>query len=135
MPHSDGFSTLVPLDGLFAVCRLAAHTPQPAWAAEALAGAFLSITSTAEELSIVAPEGAVPDGVRGESGWRCFRVAGTLDFALTGVLSALLVPLADAGIAVFVVSTFDTDYLLVKDDRWGEAIEVLKRQGYHIASA
>jgi len=52
--------------------------------------------------------------VRCEQGWRCLRVAGTLDFSLVGVLASLLGPLADAGLSVFVVSTFDTDYLLVK---------------------
>ena len=135
MTRTDGSSTLVALDGLFAVCRLAADAPLPAWTVGGSPGPFLSITRTADELSIVGPQEAVPDGIRCERGWRCLRVAGTLDFALVGVLASLLVPLADAGIAVFVVSTFDTDYLLVKDDRFDAAIEVLRREGHRVESA
>lgn len=64
---------------------------------------------------MVCLEGEEPKGARAESGWRAFRVAGTLDFALTGVLAALATPLAAAGVSIFAVSTFDTDYVLVKD--------------------
>ena len=135
MTRINEILTLVPLDGRFAVCRLAADAPLPAWAAADPAGSFLSITRTADELSIVARQDAVSDGVRCERGWRCLRVAGTLDFALVGVLAALLAPLADAGIAVFVVSTFDTDYLLMKDDRFDEAVEALRRAGHRVGSA
>ena len=114
--------TLVPVDGSFVVCRLAADAPVPAWAA---GGPFVSITRTATELSVVCRQEAVPEGVRCERGWRCLRVAGTLDFSLVGVLASLLNPLAEAGISVFVVSTFDTDYLLVKEDNLEAATEVL----------
>jgi hypothetical protein len=125
--------TLIPLDDLFAVCRLAADTPLPAWVS--VPGSdFISITRTAEELSIACRQEIVPDDVRCERGWRCLRVAGALDFALVGVLAALLAPLADAGIAVFAVSTFDTDYLLVKEGRWDAAIAALRRAGYSISS-
>jgi len=119
--------TLVPLDGRFAVCRLPAGAGVPGWAA---GGPLVSITRTAEELSVVCRDEAVPDGVRCERGWRCLRVAGVLDFSLTGVLASLLGPLAAAGVSVFVVSTFDTDYLLVKEDKWAEATEVLRRAGF-----
>ena len=126
--------TLNPLDGLFAVCRLAADTPLPAWSA--VAGSdFISITRTTEELSISCRQEIVPDDVRCERGWRCLRVAGALDFALVGILASLLVPLADAGIAVFAVSTFDTDYLLVKEGRCDDAIAVMRRAGHSVSSA
>jgi hypothetical protein len=125
--------TLVPIDGLFAVCRLAADTPLPAWAAGS--GGLISITRTNDELSIVCRQEAVPDDIRCERGWRCVRVAGTLDLALLGVLASLLDPLADAGVAVFVVSTFDTDYLLVQEARWDAAISAWQRQGHHVESA
>jgi hypothetical protein len=115
--------TLIALDGRFAVCRLAAEALLPAWAA---AGSFVSITRTPDELSIVCRREDVPDDVRCEPGWRCLRVVGMLDFALVGVLASLLAPLADAGIPVFVVSTFDTDYLLVKEDRLDAAVEILR---------
>lgn len=76
---------------------------------------FLSVTRTAVEVSIVA---ASPiEGARVEGPWRAFRVVGTLDFALTGILHSLTEPLAAAGISVFAISTFDTDYLLVRTDR------------------
>src|SRR4051794_39552140 len=107
------------LDGTFAVCRLHEESPLPAWAA---GSPFCCLARTAEELSIVCPEDRVPEGVRAERGWRCLRVAGTLDFAEVGVLAALLAPLAGAGIPVFVVSTFETDYLLVKGDRFDAAV-------------
>jgi hypothetical protein len=127
--------TLVPLEGTFAVCRMAADAPLPAWSFGGSAGPFLSITRSADELSIVCRQGAVPEGIRCERGWRCLRVAGTLDFSLAGVLASLLAPLAEARVAVFVVSTFDTDYLLVKEDRLDLAVEVLRREGHAIGFA
>ena len=113
--------TLVPLDGTFAVCRLAADAPVPGWAA---GGPFVSLTRTADELSLVCRQEVVPEGVRCERGWRCLRVAGTLAFSLVGVLASLLGPLAEAGVSVFVISTFDTDYLLVKEQDLSCAVEV-----------
>jgi uncharacterized protein len=127
--------TLVPLEDMFAVCRLAADAPLPAWAVGGSAGPFVSITRTADELSIVCRQGAVPEGIRCERGWRCLRVAGTLDFTLTDVLASLLDPLAEARVAVFVVATFDTDYLLVKEDRLDAAVEVLRREGHVVGLA
>jgi hypothetical protein len=117
------------LTGNFAVCRLAADAPLPSWAA---GGPFVSITRTAEELSVVCPEEAVPEGVPCERGWRCLRVAGTLDFALVGVLASLAVPLAEAGVSVYAISTFDTDYLLVRGGSLERAVEALGRAGHHL---
>jgi hypothetical protein len=119
--------TLVPLDGTFAVCRLATDAPLPGWVG---GGPLVSITRTADELSVVCRQETVPEGVRCERGWRCLRVAATLDFSLVGVLASLLGPLADAGVSVFVVSTFDTDYLLVKEPAFQQAEEVLSRAGH-----
>lgn len=117
---------LLLLDGAFAVCRLGGDSSIPAWAT---AGGFFSITRTADELSVCA-EDAVPDGVKCERGWRCLRVAGTIEFSAVGVLAALAVPLAEAGVSVFAVSTFDTDYLLVKDTDLPAALEALRRAGH-----
>lgn len=122
-PH---VKTLLVLDGLFAVCRLPADAAWPAWPS----GEFVSVTRTADELSVVCREDAVPEGVRREDGWRCLRVAGTLDFSLVGVLAFLLVPLAEAGVSVFALSTFDTDYLLVKAEKLKAAVDVLRRDGH-----
>jgi GNAT superfamily N-acetyltransferase len=117
------------LEGTFAVCRLADDAALPGWAE---GGEFLSFSRTAEELSVVCLQEAVPDGVRCERGWRCLRAVGPLDFALTGVLAALVVPLARAGVAVFAVSTFDTDYLLVKDGDLPRAVRALAEAGHRI---
>jgi len=111
----------------FAVCRLERDAPTPGWAT---AGGFFSITRTAEELSVVCGQDAVPAGVRCERGWRCLRLAGTIPFSAVGVLVALTAPLADAGISVFALSTFDTDYLLVKEQDLEAAIDALRRQGH-----
>jgi hypothetical protein len=121
--------TLVPLDGTFAVCRLDPGSPVPAWAT----GAFVSATRTAEELSVVCADDAVPDGVRCERGWRAWRIAGTFDLnTATGVLASVTGPLAEAGIGLFAVSTFDTDYLLVKAENAARATEALRRHGHTI---
>ena len=87
---------LVPVEGAYAVSRLDAHAPLPGWVA---GGPFVSITRTADELSVVCREEAIPEGVRCERGWRCLRVAGTLAFSLVGVLASLVGPLADAGVS------------------------------------
>ncbi len=115
--------------GTFAVCRLGADAAVPPWAT---AGHLFSITRTPDELSVVCPQGAVPEGVRCERGWRCLRVAGAIELSALGVLAALAVPLAEAGVSVFAVSTFDTDYLLVKDRDLPAALEALRGAGHAV---
>lgn len=114
------------LEDRLAVARLAPRDPVPAWPR----GRFTSITCTPEELSIVCDDDAVPPGVRAERGWRLLQVRGPIPFEATGVAAALVSPLAAAGISVFVVSTFDTDYLLVKGERIAEALVVLRAAGH-----
>lgn len=124
---SSGFElTLLPQ--CLAVCRLAPGAPLPGWAA----GELLAITRTATELSLVCDQAGVPAGVTAESGWRALRVAGPLDFSLTGVLAALAVPLAAAGVSIFALSTFDTDYVLVKEAALPAALEALRRAGHRV---
>ena len=118
------------LPGHYAILRLAPDAPVPDWATK---GDFNSITRTADELSIVCRQDAVPEGVRCERGWRCLRVAGTLDFSLVGVLASLLVPLAKAGVSVFAVSTFDTDYLLVKEADLERTVAALQAAGHGVS--
>jgi hypothetical protein len=120
--------TLVVLPECYAICRLAADAPWPTWAI----GDFVSVTRTAEELSVVCIEDAVPPEVRCERGWRCLRVAGTLDFGAVGVLASLTGPLAEAGISLFAVATFDTDYLLFRDRDCDRACAALRRHGHHL---
>jgi hypothetical protein len=93
---------------------------------------FYSLTRTADEISIVCEEQQMPENAKSEKGWRALRVIGVLDFALTGILARLTAPLANAGISIFALSTFDTDYLLVKQEKLAEAIAVLSDAGYTI---
>ncbi len=124
---------LMLLRGLFSVCQLEADAPLPAWAMSATSTIF-SITRTPSELSIVCVQELTPDGVRAERDWRCLRVEGPLDFSLTGVLSALLAPLAEAGVSIFALSTFDTDYLLVRAAQLDLAITALSAAGHQVAA-
>jgi hypothetical protein len=121
--------TLVVLPDTFAVCRLTPSSPFPSWA---MTGEFFSVTRTADELAVVCRQESVPDYVRSEKGWRCLRIAGTIPFSVAGVIAALTAPLAEAGISVFITSTFDTDYLMTKQKDWEKAIEVLRRHGHTV---
>jgi hypothetical protein len=119
--------TLLP--NLFAICRLDAAAAIPAWAA---AGRFFSITRTVEELSVVCLQSCVPAGIQCERDWRCLQVAGPLPFATVGVLHSLVQPLAEADISVFALSTFDTDYLLVKAADLARTIDALRQHGHMV---
>ena len=121
--------TLNVVDSIFAVSRLEPHAPIPPWAT---AGDFFSITRSADELSVVSPQEGVPHGVKCERGWRCLRVAGAIPFSVVGVLASLTVPLGEVGISVFAISTFDTDYLLVKAEDLERAVDALRRRGHSI---
>ena len=128
MPISHQLALTI-LPESFVVCRLDKDAPIPVCAQS---GDFFSITRTADELSVVCPQNLVPDGVRCERGWRCLRVAGTMDFTMIGVVASLVAPLAKAGISVFVVSTFDTDYLLVKECDQERALAALRAAGHQV---
>lgn len=123
--------TLALVPGRFAVCRFDPKEVVPPWA---YAGDFYSVTRTMEELSVVCREDRVPEGVTCEAGWACLKVKGPLDFSLTGVLASLAAPLAEAGLSLFAVSTFDTDYLLVKAHRLDEALGALSKEGHTLRS-
>ena len=119
--------TLLP--GMFAICRLEADAAIPAWAT---GSAFCSLTRTTAELSIVCDQGVVPEGVRTERDWRCLKLAGPIPFTTVGVLASLVTPLADAGVSVFAISTFDTDYLLVKEETFERAVAALRQAGHTV---
>ncbi len=124
--RQPGLLSLEWVPGRFAVCRLGADEAVPEWALADCSAGLLSVTRTDRELSIVAGEDRVPASVRAESGWVALRVGGTLDFGLVGVLSRLTGALADAGVPVFALSTFDTDILLVKAADAGRAVQALR---------
>jgi hypothetical protein len=113
-----------------AICRLPAGALVPEWAQ--VAGPLVSITRTADELSVVCDEADVPAEVTAERGWRALRVAGPLDFALTGVLAALVAPLAEAGVSIFALSTYDTDYVLVRETDVERAVAALAGAGHTV---
>ena len=117
------------LDCRMAVCRLGPHDEVPRWAG---GGAFSSVTRTSTELSIVCREDAVPDGIPRESGWCIFQVEGPLDFALTGVLASITGPLAEAGVSLFAISTFDTDYVMVRERDVEAAAPALRAAGHRV---
>jgi hypothetical protein len=113
----------------FAVSQLPPDSPIPAW----VGGVdFYAIIHTDQELSIVCLESQVPEGVRSERHWRILRVLGTLDFSLVGILAGITHVLAGAGVSIFAISTFDTDYILLKQDQLGIALEALHQAGYQI---
>ena len=115
-----------------AVCRLSATAPIPPWISLAASTQFLSITRTADELSIVCSQEVVPSSIQAERDWLCIKVQGPLDFELTGILATLATTLAKAQISIFAISTYDTDYLLVKETHHAQAIAVLKEEGHSV---
>jgi hypothetical protein len=129
MPASIDPLVLSRLPGRWAVCRLHAESAVPAWAE---GGSFFSATRTREELSIVCEEEAVPEGVKAERGWAALKLHGPIPFGTTGVLASLTAPLAEAGISLFALSTYDTDYLLVKAESLAEAVSALRKAGFEI---
>ena len=97
---------------------------------------FLFLSKTDKELSVVCETAKVPENtINREDGWTAFRVEGSLEFSLVGILADLSHCLADAGISIFAVSTYDTDYILVKKDNWDKAKSALLNAGYEITEA
>src|SRR5579864_5062078 len=113
--------------GAFAICRLPAGATLPPWASQ---GKFFSITCTADELSIVCLAAQVPSDIQHENDWACLKLEGPFPFSETGILSAFVQPLSDRAIPIFAISTFDTDYVLVKKAWLENALEALKIAGH-----
>jgi uncharacterized protein len=115
----------------FAVCRLPADAPTPELTATPL---FASVSRTADELSIVCPADQAPANGKCESSWTCFKLEGAFPFALTGVLASFIDPLAQRGVPIFAISTFATDYVLVKEEHVAAALEALLAAGHELIS-
>ena len=115
-----------------AVCRLDAASGIPPWA---MSSGFTSFTRTMDELSVVCPEGAVPEGEICEKGWRALKLKGPLDFSLVGVLAGITGILTEADISVFAISTYDTDYVLVREEVLGRATSALRQAGHEVRGA
>lgn len=119
----------------YAVCRLPAGSALPASLSSGPDDkSVVSVTWAPDEMSVICPADRVPAGAVAETPWRCLRVVGPLDLALTGVLASLVGPLAEARVNIVTFSTYDTDYLLVPTVRLSEAVHTLTAAGHRIAS-
>ena len=115
--------TLSILPETFTICRLDRNAPVPDWATK---GNFYSITRTQDELSILCDAKFVPENIKQDSGWRAFKLEGPIDLTSTGILASLVDPLSEANISILVVSSYDTDYILVRTKRFKQALEIYK---------
>lgn len=118
------------LPGPYAVVRLAPVAPVPDWAAK---GDFISITRTADELSIVCPAGNLPPDVDSAHRWICLKLEGPFPFSQTGVLLSFIEPLSRNGVPIFAISTYDTDYVLIQEEFAGIAIGSLEQASHQLS--
>jgi hypothetical protein len=123
---------LVPISGDYAVWRLPPDTPLPE---DPGTGELYSVTRTAEEVSVVCGAVGSPGNGSVEGPFAVLRVEGTLEFSLTGILASLTKPLAEAGVSVFALSTYDTDYLLIPRERLSEAVGALTAAGHELVGS
>jgi hypothetical protein len=117
------------LDEVYGICVFENNTAIPEWTA---AASFCSITRTQKELTVVCPQNAIASDCEYDADWRCFRIDGSFDFNQIGIISSLAAPLARAGISIFVVSSYDTDYILVKGENVEQAVTVLSNNGHFV---
>lgn len=121
--------TMKLLEGQYGVCRLDKNTLFPEWANSS---DFFSVTRTMDELSVVCPQENIPGEVKCEMDWRILKIEGPLDFSLVGILAPISTILAEAGVSIFAVSTYDTDYILVKNKDISKAMRVLAEERYEV---
>jgi hypothetical protein len=124
---------LIVLPQILTVCRFGASTPIPAWINGA--SGFVSVTRTDDELSVIAPQERVPAGVQCERDYRAIKVRGPLPVNLIGIFASLATPLAEAGLSIFPVATYDTDDVLLKMRDLARAIDVLRAAGHTVSEA
>jgi uncharacterized protein len=124
LPHKLKYRVL---SESLAVCQFASDATVPSWAQE---GRFFCVTRTSAELSVVCEEHLVPEGIRSEGGWLALKLEGPFPFSITGVLASFLDPLAKAAIPIFAISTFDTDYVLIKSESLPQAKTALGAAGH-----
>ena len=129
MPPANRTLTLSVMEGRYAIAKFPCDAEIPAWAADS---AFFSVTRTLEELSVVIAETSVPAGLDASRGWRMLKVHGPFAFEETGVVAALANPLARVGVGICVISTYDSDFLLVQQEEIPVAVETLEHAGHKI---
>lgn len=120
------------LSSSYAVCRLDSQSEVPSWAMQ---GDFFTVSKTQEELSIVCQARLVPSDIKAEKEWRVFKIEGPFAFTQIGILNAVTSVLANNGISLFAMSTFDTDYIMVKGVDLDRAIVALKQAGHSVDQA
>jgi hypothetical protein len=120
---------LVVLKPEFAVCRFGPEALVPTWVDH---GCFWSVSRTAEELSIVCEGAQIPSGVQSEKGFSCLKVVGPLELSSVGVMASLAGVLAERSVSLLALSTFDTDYLLVRQQDLPDAIDALRMGGHFV---
>jgi len=121
--------TLRLLPATFAICRLDPDAAVPAWLPRT---GFTAAIRTQDELSIYCDEAVVPQDVRAARGWRVLQFVGPFDFSETGVIASVAAPLAEAGISISVLATYDTDYLFVRREALENAAEILQAAGHRL---
>jgi len=114
----------------YAICTLPNTAQIPDWA---LKESLASITRTDKELTIVCRQDIIPSGLKSDLNWKCFKIDGSFDLNQIGVISSISSPLADAGISIYVISTYDTDYFLVQQHNLEQTISTLSNSGHSIA--
>jgi hypothetical protein len=117
------------IEGTFGVCKLREIDEVPEWAKN---DKFVSVTRTNEELSIVCSEEDIPQDITAELHWKILKIEGILDFSLIGIIAKISSILTEKGISIFVISTFNTDYILIKDENINKSICALEEEGYII---
>ena len=115
------------IGGSFAICKLAAADPIPSWATT---GSLTSITRTSDELSIVCPLENIPAEYKPETPWVCLKIEGPFAFSQAGILRSFIQPLAENGVPIFAIATFDTDYVLMQEIFSAKALQVLQDAGH-----
>ncbi len=120
---------LTVLPNTLGICRLEPSKIAPAWA---LQSPFFSISRTAEELSIICEAQLIPGDIISDTGWRVIKLEGPFDFSLIGIMLSVTTPLAEAGVSILAFSTYDTDYILVKEANLANTINALTNAGHVI---
>jgi len=126
---SEKILTMKLLKEKYGVCRLDKNDLIPEWSQTS---DFFSIARTSDELSIVCSQDNIPNDIKCEKDWRILKIEGPLDFSLIGILSSISTILARKGISIFAISTYDTDYILVKDKDINNAIVALVNERYEV---
>ncbi len=122
-----GQLTFIVIDGVFSLCSLAPQDTIPAWAVSSI---FYTISKTKDELSIICESQYVPTGVKHDGNWSLLKIAAVLDLSLTGITAKFSTALADAGVNLCVIATYETDYILVKQQKLQTAVAALQNAGF-----